>query len=88
VLTPFRHPRFSYANCIDAQAALCRRVLSMNMDRRTGWKHWFADVGYIYVVVAVLVGAVLVLADMYGGRQPVRTAGEPTSEAPGYGPPQ
>jgi hypothetical protein len=38
------------------------------MERRSGWKHWFADVGYIYVLVAALVGAIIVLTDFQGGQ--------------------
>ena len=38
----------------------------MDMERRSGWKHWFADVGYVCVLVAALVGAIIVLTDFKG----------------------
>ena len=60
----------------------------MDMERRSGWKHWFADVGYIYVLVAALVGAIIVLTDFQGGQNAADAAAGPSSQAPGYGPPK
>jgi hypothetical protein len=59
----------------------------MNMDRRASWKHWFADVGYIYVLVAVLVGGILLLTEIHKSR-PDATSLPPASQAPGYSPPK
>ncbi|SVD80254.1 uncharacterized protein METZ01_LOCUS433108 [marine metagenome] len=58
------------------------------MERRSGWKHWFADVGYIYVLVASLVGATIVLTDFQDGQHAADAKGGPSSQAPGYGPPK
>ena len=60
----------------------------MDMERRSGWKHWFADVGYIYVLVAALVGATIVLTDFQDGQHAADAAANPSSQAPGYGPPK
>ncbi len=58
------------------------------MERRSGWKHWFADVGYIYVLVAALVGATIVLTDFQDGQHAADAAAGPSSQAPGYGHPK
>ncbi len=58
----------------------------MNMDRHTGWKHWFQDVGYIYLLVAAIAGAVFVLTEAAPTRPPT-PATQPANLAPGYNPP-
>ena len=60
----------------------------MDMERRSGWKHWFADVGCIYVLVAALVVTIIILTDLQGGRHAADVAATPASQAPGYGPPK
>ena len=34
----------------------------MNMYRRNNFKSWFADVGFLYIVVALFVGLAFLLA--------------------------
>lgn len=58
----------------------------MNMERHTGWKHWFQDVGYIYVLVAAIACAVFALTEADPVR-PAQPSAVPASAAPGYSPP-
>ena len=60
----------------------------MDMERRSGWKHWFADVGYIYVLVVALVVSILILTEFQGGQHTLDAAAGPSSRAPGYSPPR
>ena len=56
----------------------------VNMERRTGLRHWFADVGYIYVLVAVLVSVVLALSGLPSTRHIVASPpANPVHEVPG-----
>ena len=45
----------------------------MNMDRRNNFKSWFMDVGILYLVVAVLVISVFVVASLDGTWKSVTT---------------
>ena len=59
----------------------------MDMERRSGWKHWFADVGYIYVLVAALVaalvGATIVLTAFQDGQHAADAAEDRQASHPG-----